>query len=56
MAKENCPFAYRKQGDVSIHCKKVSGNMDYCGHQYFCSKTRRWEATEQINKCPLKNK
>lgn len=56
MPKENCQFAYRKRGDASIHCKKINGNMDYCAHQYFCPKTQRWEATEQTNKCPLRNK
>lgn len=53
---ENCPYAYRKHGDVSIHCKLVDPPMDYCGHQYLCQKTQRWEATAQINECPLRKK
>lgn len=54
---ENCPFAYRKRGDVSLHCKKLEGDRwTQCGHQYFCRNTKRWEATKQAKDCPLRKK
>lgn len=56
MAKENCPHAFRKPGDVSLHCKKLAGGKfsDYCAHQYLCHQTKRWEATKVAKDCPLR--
>lgn len=56
MAKENCPYAFRKPRDVAIHCNQLDGANDYCAHQYFCPDTGRWEATKQSNECPLSRK
>lgn len=58
MVKENCPHAFRKRGDVSIHCEILAQETraDYCGHQYLCRQTRRWEATKQAADCPLRMK
>nr|DAD87640.1 MAG TPA: hypothetical protein [Siphoviridae sp. ctoMB99] len=51
---ENCPYAYRKRGDVSVHCKKMPENASWCGHQYLCPQTKRCEATKQAALCPLR--
>lgn len=53
--KERCINAYRKKNDVSVHCKAIDGEMDYCGHQYMCSNTKRWEVNA-LSKCKYKNK
>lgn len=55
----HCEFAYRKAGDVSLHCKRLlemDRTPDYCGHQYLCNQTRRWEVTPQGRDCPLRKK
>ncbi len=54
---KHCEYAYRKPGDVSLHCKRLSrdGKMsDYCAHQYLCNQTRRWEVSPQGRDCPLR--
>ena len=52
---KNCPFAYRKNGDVSLHCRKLDGKpSDYCAHQYLCNRSRKWEVSPKAAKCPLK--
>jgi len=43
---ERCVYAYRKKGDVSVHCRRMNNTMDYCGHQYMCPNTRRWEVNK----------
>lgn len=56
-AHENCPFAFRRPGEKSIHCRKVEAQgqkYTYCGHQYFCKVSKRWEATKQVKECPLR--
>lgn len=55
MARENCPYAERKRGSASLFCRKLAGEkVSYCGHQYLCPDTRRWEATKQAGSCPLR--
>ncbi len=55
MAREKCPHAFRKCGDVSLHCKMLaSEQFSHCAHQYFCRETRRWEASPQVSECPLR--
>lgn len=56
MAKENCPYAYRKLGDVSIHCKKIEGSMDYCAYTYMCPHSKRFEVSPAGQSCKLKKK
>lgn len=52
---EKCKYAYRKNGDVSVHCRLVEGKFDYCAHTYFCSNTSRWEA-DKLAQCSLRKK
>lgn len=53
---EKCPYAYRKRGDVSIHCKLMEyARFTYCGHSYFCGVTRRWEASDEAANCTVRN-
>lgn len=57
MGKEQCPYGFRKQGDVSLHCRLLEKEkFSQCAHQYFCGQTRRWEATPQAGQCPLRKK
>lgn len=54
--KENCPFAFRRPGDPRVYCRKVAEeNQDakwtFCGHQYFCAVSKRWEATKSSKDC-----
>lgn len=57
MGGEKCRHAFRKRGDVSLHCKKLENEQfSYCAHQYFCHQTRRWEATPHAEDCPLRSK
>ena len=52
----NCKHAYRKNGDVAIHCLAIEGDMDYCGHQYHCPNTKRWEVNCTGATCTYKKK
>lgn len=55
MAREKCPHAFRKRGDVSLHCKKLEHEQfSHCAHQYFCRESRRWEASPLAADCPLR--
>ena len=57
MGKEKCPHAFRKRGDVSLHCHLLEGEQfTQCAHQYFCRQSRRWEALDRIEACPLRRK
>lgn len=47
---ENCPYAYRKPGDQSVHCRK----SDWCAAQYYCRNSRRWEAAKRKQDCPVR--
>lgn len=49
-----CPEAYRKPGDVSLHCKKLPKKCSWCGHQYQCSQTGSWENSQQARECPIR--
>lgn len=54
--KENCPFAFRRPGDQSVQCRKVAEENQnapwtFCGHQYFCRVSGRWEATKAPKDC-----
>jgi len=51
-----CKHAYKKRGDVSIHCRAIEGKMDYCGHQKFCQNTGQWEINCTGVSCPKKEK
>ena len=48
-----CKNAYRKNGDVSVHCLAIAGDNDYCGHQYSCPVTGQWEVNCS-SECTLK--
>lgn len=47
-----CPYAYRVNGKNAVLCRQLK-DAPYCGHQYFCPNTQRWENTEGARKCPL---
>lgn len=54
--KENCPFAFRRPGDKSVQCRKITeenpdAKWTFCGHQYFCRVSGRWEATKTAKDC-----
>ncbi len=52
---EKCKFAFRKPGDASIHCELLTKyNASQCAHQYYCKRSRRWEASPQSNTCPIR--
>ena len=57
---ENCPHAFRKSGDPNVHCR-ILQEMDnvrwtYCGHQFDCRQTGRWEATKNPSDCKFRKK
>ena len=55
-----CIYAYRKLDKGTVHCKaqqeRVEQGKDFCGHQYLCPNTGRWENTQEAVKCPLSAK
>lgn len=49
---ERCKYAYRKAGDVSLHCVLLNKyTSSQCAYQYYCNKTRRWEVNQDAGKC-----
>ena len=52
---EKCRNAYRKRGDVSVHCKAIEGEADWCGKQYMCFQSQRWEANKEVH-CEYRDK
>ena len=44
--------SYRENGKNTVLCKQMK-DAPYCGHQYFCPNTQRWENTEGARGCPL---
>lgn len=55
MASEKCEFAYRKNGIAAVMCRLIKRGDPYCGHQYMCANTKRWEANATAQ-CSLRNK
>ena len=55
---KNCEYAFRKNGDVSLHCRllETDKNGDWCAHQYMCNQTKKWEVSQQGRTCRVKNK
>lgn len=52
---ERCKYAYRNRGDVSVHCKLLPKDSSWCGHQYMCPNSQRWEVNKAAQ-CSLRNK
>lgn len=53
----DCKYAYRKAGDVSLHCRileKKERERDWCAHQYLCKRTRRWEVSGGAIQCEIR--
>lgn len=52
---ENCPHAFRRNGDPNVLCRKIAEIPNvrwfYCPHQYLCGQTKRWEATKNAGEC-----
>lgn len=41
--EKTCEYAYRKNGDVSLHCRYLTekkARHDWCAHQYLCGRTK----------------
>lgn len=54
---KNCPHAYRKPGDVSVHCRRLADKkQDYCAHQYLCNMTRKWEVSDKGRTCVVRDR
>ena len=52
-----CKYAYKKHGDVSVHCTLLKPfASDYCAYQYLCNQTRRWEVSKRSNECSVRRK
>jgi hypothetical protein len=52
-----CQYAYKKHGDVSVHCTLLKPfASDYCAYQYLCNQTRRWEVSKRSNECSVRRK
>lgn len=52
-----CQYAYKKRGDVSVHCTLLKPfASDYCAYQYLCNQTRRWEVSKRSNECSVRRK
>lgn len=45
---EKCPYAYRVPVINALMCKCIKGDAPYCGHQYLCRNTQRWEANPNV--------
>ena len=55
----NCEYAYRKNGDVSLHCRILAeqdDRRDWCAHQYLCKRSRMWEASDDAGRCEIREK
>ena len=53
--RENCPYAYRKNGKNTVFCHLFDGNpmwQPYCAKQYFCNRTMQVEAVASMRDCP----
>lgn len=55
---KNCEFAYKKPGDVSVHCKIIleqeEAVTDYCPYQYLCNRSRKWEVSPSGRTCRIR--
>lgn len=52
-----CEYAYRKNGDVSLHCRYLTekkARHDWCAHQYLCGRTKKWEVSAESSHCKIK--
>ena len=52
---EKCKYAYRKRGMKAVFCKQISGEKNFCAHQYMCWESQRWEANKAVA-CTLRTK
>ena len=55
--EKTCEYAYRKNGDVSLHCRYLTekkARHDWCAHQYLCSRTKKWEVSNGASHCKIK--
>ena len=54
--KDRCEYAYPKGADGVLHCHKQKCEKDFCGHQYLCSDTKKWESTTAYRDCTIRRK
>ena len=55
--EKTCEYAYRKNGDVSLHCRYLTekkARHDWCAHQYLCGITKKWEVSAESSHCNSK--
>lgn len=55
--EKTCEYAYRKNGDVSLHCRYLTekkARHDWCAHQYLCGRTKKWEVSADSSHCKIK--
>lgn len=55
--EKTCEYAYRKNGDVSLHCRYLTekkARHDWCAHQYLCARTKKWEVSAESSHCKIK--
>ena len=55
MASEKCAYAYRLPKINAVMCSQIKGDSPYCGHQYLCSASQRWEANPNV-RCSFREK
>ena len=41
---------------MALKCKLLTDEFQLCGHQYFCTITKKYEHTDQARKCPLEKR
>ena len=52
-----CRYAYRKPGSNAVHCRiqrDEAKQWDFCAHQYYCAKSKRYELS--CDACALPQK
>lgn len=54
MAKQTCEHSYRKRGEITLRCRKQSGNADFCCFQYYCPDSCRYENAAEWKRCRMR--
>nr|DAG00048.1 MAG TPA: Antimicrobial chitin binding protein tachystatin B [Siphoviridae sp. ctBeL15] len=54
MAKQACEHSYRKRGEITLRCRKQSGNTDFCCFQYYCPDSCRYENAAKWKRCRMR--
>lgn len=54
MAKQTCEHSYRKRREITLRCRKQSGNTDFCCFQYYCPDSCRYENAAEWKRCRMR--